>query len=86
MQCSVHIVPGDSKNVPLDKMQFLTTYRYFLPKFQDLQQKVFSTILENFPKYFDCFKNHSFYNFILYSKITPLAMFNVAKHLGIDGI
>ena len=53
------------ENVPLDKTQFLDNrWKNFLRKVRDLQGKDLSTVRENLPKYFHCFKNYSFYNIL----------------------
>jgi len=77
-------MPGGSKNVPLDKMQFLDNQQRCLPKFQDLQQKEFSTILENFIKVFIALRITAFTTFcsILQNyaeKWTVSPAFNVSK-------
>jgi len=61
------------QNVPLDKLQFLDNRSIFLPKFQDLQRKEFSTILEIFTKIFSLLQElQLLQHFIPYFKIPKL--------------
>jgi len=46
------------------KCNFSTTDLDFLPKFQNLQGKDFTTVLENFIEIFSLLQSYSFYNIL----------------------
>jgi len=59
---NLRYVPGGSKNVSSDKMQFPDNGQSFSTKIQNYSKRSVQQFLEISLKYFHCLKNYSFHN------------------------